>query len=140
MARNAPGSLQNLPILDNEPFYPNFPRHPLDIAVDPVPPPVKGLNRPISRNEIQNAQLMRDIVTAKKMGAYDLLVGQHQVNAEGVRVGINVPDFQFTLQNKQRVYVEYDTPISLRALPHIKHLYANDPIGIVLLKTVPKGE
>jgi RHS repeat-associated protein len=137
---NAPRDTYQLPILGNGPFYPNFPRNPRDIAVDPNPPDLLDLNRPIGRTAAQNAELRRDIVSAQRMGARNILVNQHQVNAEGIRVGVNFPDLQFTLRNRQRVYVEYDTPSSPRAFPHLKRIQANDPIGKVILKTIPRAE
>lgn len=71
------------------------------------------------------------------MNARDMLVNQQQVNANQVRVGINRPDLQFTLENGQRVYVEYDIPGSQRALRHLYRIQANDPLGKVILKTIP---
>ena len=88
----SPNTPPALKILDNEPFYPNFPRLTNDLAVSPKPPNALPLNRPIGQNAIQKAELQRDIVTAKKMGARDMRVNQHQVNANGTRVGANQPD------------------------------------------------
>jgi hypothetical protein len=140
LARIAPRTYRELPIVNNEPFYPNFPRLPQDIAANPTRPVTLDLNRPIGRSPAQNSALQRDILSAKKMEAYDFLVNQQQTNAAGIRVGANRPDLQFNLKNGQRVYVEYDTPGSSRGLPHLYRIQANDPIGKVILKTVPSGD
>jgi len=55
----------------------------------------------------------------------------------GDRVGINRPDLQYTLPNGMRVYIEYDTATSGRGIPHANRILANDPQGIVILKTIP---
>ncbi|HEY4269267.1 MAG TPA: hypothetical protein VGM94_13860 [Galbitalea sp.] len=67
--------------------------------------------------------------------AEDAGVIQQQVNAAGVRVGINRPDLQYTLNGK-RYHVEYDTDKSDRGLAHEARIVANDPHGVVELKRV----
>lgn len=74
------------------------------------------------------------------MGATDVRVNQHQVNAEGRRVGINRPDIQFTDARGTitgtpgtRVYVEYDKRTSNRGPEHRERILANDPDAHVIL-------
>jgi hypothetical protein len=62
-------------------------------------------------------------------------VNQQQVDINGVRVGINRPDLQYTL-NGQRFYEEFDTLLSNRGLGHAARIGANDPSGIINLFTV----
>ncbi len=69
------------------------------------------------------------------MGAEDIRLNQQQVNAEGVRVGINRPDLQYTLNN-QRYYEEYETSASMRGPAHIERILANDQLGQATFKTV----
>jgi hypothetical protein len=71
--------------------------------------------------------------------AEDVRVNQEEVNAQGVRVGQNRPDLQFTW-NGQRYYVELDTPGSPRGGPHAEKICANDPAGIVILVTSPNPQ
>jgi hypothetical protein len=71
----------------------------------------------------------------QEQGATAFRVNQQQVNVNGVRVGINRPDLQYTL-NGQRYYEEVDTVLSTRGLPHAARIEANDPHGIVNLFTV----
>jgi len=113
------------------------PRTARDMAVNPTAPPALPLDRPIGRSATQNAELQADIASLRAAGATDFRVNQHQVDASGRRVGINRPDLQFTAPNGQRFYVEYDTPSSNRGALHLRRIYANDPQGQVILKTVP---
>jgi hypothetical protein len=53
-----------------------------------------------------------------------------------VRVGVNRPDLQYTL-NGQRYYEEFDVPSSTRGPAHEARILSNDPSGIVNLFTVP---
>jgi hypothetical protein len=133
----APNIYYELPVLDNTPFYPNFTRVHQDIAVPPTAPRASGPIGSIGVNESQYLELQADLATALRMKSTDIRVNQQQVNASGVRVGTNRPDLQFTLPNKQRIYVEYDTPGSQRGLPHLYRTQANDPIGKIILKTIP---
>jgi hypothetical protein len=126
-----------LPILNNDVFYPNFQRLPQDIAVNPVPPKASGPVGSIGLSQQQARALQVDLATARRMGATDIRVNQQQVNAYGARVGTNRPDLQFTLGDRQRVIVEYDTPDSPRALTHLYRNQANDPVGKIILKTIP---
>jgi hypothetical protein len=77
--------------------------------------------------------LQADIQQAIADGGTDFRVNQQQVNAEGVRVGVNRPDLQYTDANGQRVYVEYDTDTSTRGAEHETRILANDPNGTVIL-------
>jgi RHS repeat-associated protein len=107
-------------------------RLPQDKNVDPTPPPVKETNRPIGTSSTQNARLQQDIGTLKAMGADNFRVNQHQVNVKNVRVGINRPDCQFTLNNK-RFYLEYETTGSTRGPVHAARIQANDPKSTVIV-------
>jgi len=109
-------------------------RLPQDVAVNPEPPKVKDLNRSIGKSPTQNARLQEDIKLLKAQGYTDFRVNQQQVNANNVHVGINQPDLQCTSPlPKQRLYMEYDTPISTRGPGHAKRILANDPEGTVIL-------
>ena len=67
--------------------------------------------------------------------AKDIRVNQQQIDASGMRVGVNRPDLQFTVDGK-RYYVEYDTTSSPRAPGHEQRILANDPGATVILRTV----
>jgi hypothetical protein len=54
----------------------------------------------------------------------------------GSRVGVNRPDVQYTDATGRRVYIEYDAPPASRAVDHALRLLANDPLGIVYLRTL----
>jgi RHS repeat-associated protein len=109
-------------------------RLPQDIAVNPRPPPAKPLTRPIGKDLAQYRELQADIRAARAAGGRDFRVNQQQVNAQGVRVGRNRPDLQYTDANGVRQYVEYDLPPGSRAAGHRARLLANDPAGNVTLK------
>lgn len=111
---------------------PIAPRLSQDIAVNPLAPKALGLERPIGSSPTQNARLQADIQVAYDSGAKDVRVNQQQVNADGARVGINRPDLQYTDRNGQRIYVEYDTKISTRGVPHEVRILSNDPSGKVI--------
>ncbi len=110
-------------------------RQPQNIAVNPKPPEAEPPgNRSIGTRPAQAADLAKDLAQARKMKAEDIRVNQQQVNAKGVRVGINQPDLQFTL-GRTRVYVEYDaSPASNFA--HQTRIQANDPEGIFVGKII----
>jgi RHS repeat-associated protein len=112
------------------------PRLPQDINVNPTAPEPLPLNRPVGMNSNQNAMVQTDIEAAQAQGGTDFRVNQQQVNADGVRVGTNRPDLQYTDANGQRTYIEYDTSSSDRGLGHQQRILANDPDGNVILKTV----
>jgi hypothetical protein len=54
----------------------------------------------------------------------------------GVRVGINRPDLQYTL-NGQRFYEEYETSSLSAAEEHGPRILANDPLGMFSPYHVP---
>jgi hypothetical protein len=122
------------------PPYPQRARRPVDIAVDPVPPPQLPLNRPIGGTPAQQAALQADIAAAQNLGATDIRVNQAQVNAQGVRVGRNRPDLQYTI-GTDRYHIEYDNmtpstyPNSPRGRDHADRILANDPAAEVILRT-----
>lgn len=110
---------------------------PRDAAVGGTPPPALPLNRPISQSPTQNARLQADIAAAQAAGGTDFRVNQQQVDANGVRTGINRPDLQYTDANGQRQYVEYDTPTSGRGPGHAQRIGQNDSAGNTTLLIVP---
>jgi RHS repeat-associated protein len=101
----------------------------------PEPPDGNNGNSTIGTNPNQDAALRRDIEQARQEGATDIRVNQEQTNAQGVRVGQNRPDLQYTDRNGIRHYIEYDQdPVNGAA--HAQRIRANDPAGVVTPKTV----
>ncbi|MDR3443702.1 RHS repeat-associated core domain-containing protein [Dyella sp.] len=111
-------------------------RLPQDARINPVAPQPLPLYRPIGSSPTQNAALQADILDAIANGGTNFRVNQQQVDANGVRVGINRPDLQYTDATGQRVYIEYDTESSGRGPGHEARIKANDPSGQVIPKTV----
>jgi hypothetical protein len=102
-------------------------RNPIDIQRQneyPNPPPANedGI---IGLNTNQNQDVAYWVRILKRLGASDIRVNQEQVNLDGIRVGQNRPDLQFTLNGK-RFYIEWDTSSSLRGLIHADRILAND--------------
>lgn len=114
---------------------------PQDIAVNPTRPRARSLYRPVGGNPAQQRSLAKDIQDAIAQGATDIRVNQQQINALGNRVGINRPDLQYTLPDGRRVYIEYDNmtpntwPNTPRGPGHADRILANDPNGVVILRT-----
>jgi len=108
-------------------------RLPQDVSVNPKPPEVKPLERPIGKSPTQNARLQEDIRQLKAQGYTDFRVNQQQVNSKNVRVGVNQPDLQCTSPQNQRLYMEYDTPVSPRGPIHKQRILSNDTEGTVIL-------
>jgi RHS repeat-associated protein len=101
----------------------------------PNPPEPNNGDSTIGTNPNQDAALRRDIEQARQEGATDIRANQEQTNAQGVRVGQNRPDLQYTDRNGIRHYIEYDqNPASGAA--HAQRIQANDPAGVVQTKTV----
>jgi RHS repeat-associated protein len=120
---------------------PGFVRAPEDIGRQsnyPNPPPANDGAGTIGTNANRTASLARDIRIARFLRATDIRVNQEQVNAQGVRVGRNRPDLQFTLFGRLRVYVEYDptNPVGNRGPGHNTRTLSNDPGGLSILKTL----
>lgn len=93
-------------------------------------------NRTVGRTANQNAAVSKMVADLKRKGATDIRVDQMQVNAEGVQVGVNRPDLQYT-HNGKRHYVEYDTKSPNRGAGHEARIKANDPkAGSVTLITL----
>jgi RHS repeat-associated protein len=107
-------------------------RLPQDVAVNPTAPAPLPLNRPIGTSPTQNQALQTRIADLQKQGATDFRVNQQQVDINGVRVGTNRPDLQYTL-NGQRHYEEFDRSTSNRGPMHQDRIEANDPTGQVKL-------
>lgn len=101
----------------------------------PEPPSANNGKGTIGTNPNQATALSRDIEQARAEGATAIRVNQEQVNAEGVRVGQNRPDLQYTDSDGIRHYIEYDQDPSSGAA-HAQRLQANDPTGVVTTKTV----
>jgi hypothetical protein len=72
----------------------------------------------------------------RRKGASDFRVNQQQVDINGVRVGTNRPDLQYTL-NGRRYYEEFDIPSSTRGPAHELRILSNDPNSTVNLFTEP---
>ena len=84
----------------------------------------------------QNAFVQSRIGSLQSRGATDFRLNQQQVNIDGVRVGVNRPDLQYTM-NGLRYYEEFDVPTSTRGPAHERRILSNDPNGIVNLFDVP---
>jgi len=110
-------------------------RLPQDKTVNPVPPRANNGNGTVGPNANQNVQLKADIAAARAQGATDIRVNQQQVSAQGVRVGINRPDLQYTL-NGTRYIVEYESSNPGRSAAHTERIGANDPNAVVTVKYV----
>lgn len=80
----------------------------------------------------QNEFVQDRIVSLQVEGARDLRVNQQQVDINDVRVGINRPDLQYTI-NDQRFYEEFDTVSSNRGPGHQVRIEVKGPTGIVNL-------
>jgi RHS repeat-associated protein len=116
---------------------PPIQRSPNDIDVSPNAPKANnGVNGYIGTSLKQIADLQYWLRVIKNMGATDIRVGQNQVNYNGQRVGINLPDLQFSLNNR-RYYVEWDSPSSGRGIPHAQRIASNDPSAYGLLQLGP---
>lgn len=107
-------------------------RLPQDVGVNPDAPDSRSEGT-IAKSTVQNETVKHVVDRLTAAGAEDIRINQHQVNLNGVRVGINRPDLQFTL-NGQRYYIEYDSPTSSRATAHADRIRANDPNGVVICK------
>jgi hypothetical protein len=94
------------------------------------------LNRPISSSPTQNAFLQSRIALLEEQGAFDIRVNQQQVDINGVRVGINRPDLQYTL-NGQRYHEQFETSSIDAAWAHMRRIMGNDPTGRFIPWLVP---
>ena len=110
--------------------------------MNPKAPPIKLWNgrrvASATTGSAQNSAVQTDAIWADARGATDIRIDQHQVNANGNRVGINRPDLQYTL-NGQRHYIEYErvAPPGGRGLGHVDRILSNDPNGIVIIQVIP---
>jgi len=111
-------------------------RLPQDIAVSPKAPAPLPLWQTISSSPTQNAWLQTRIAYLRQAGAFDFRVNQQQVNFAGIRVGINRPDLQYSL-NGVRWYEEFETSSLQDAEAHGPRIMANDPSGMFLPWYVP---
>lgn len=131
---------REIQIIDGAKSFPNGQpnRLPQDANVNPQPPPASRLTgRTIGGSPAQNAQVQSDAMAASRMGARDIRINQQQVNASNIRVGINRPDLQYTL-NGTRYYIEYERAfLGGRGLAHEWRILANDPAGVVITKIIP---
>ena len=107
-----------------------------DVAVSRNAPRALETTRSIGQSAAQNAAAQEDIAALRSQGYRDIRVNQQQVNTTGERVCVNRPDIQATSPTGQRVYIEYDTSASTRAAGHLQRILANDPNGMVILKTI----
>jgi hypothetical protein len=136
---NTGGRISLSPIFENAQQQPpplkNIPRLLQDINVSPKAPSAKTTGT-IGKNANQYQALQNWINILKKHPEVkDIRVNQQQVNVNGVRVGINRPDLQFT-QGGKRYYAEWDTSSSNRGIPHGERIMANDPDGLVYIFTL----
>jgi hypothetical protein len=99
-------------------------------------PTALPLNRPISPSPTQNAFLQGRIGSLRGQGAIDMRVNQQQVDINGIRVGINRPGLQYTL-NGQRFYEEFETNSIGDVWLHMPRIMANDPTGSFVPWYVP---
>ena len=114
------------------------PRDPKDIAISAkpkTPDPIPWQGRTIGNTPAQNQEVQAVAQDLHNRGAQDIRIDQHQVNIHGQRVGINRPDLQYTF-NSRRYYVEWDRATSARGPEHASRIHANDPDGIIELRTV----
>ncbi len=81
-----------------------------------------------ARRATQNDFVQSRIRLLRAEGATDFRVNQQQVNINGVRVGANRPDLQYTLDG-QRFYEEFETRSFADAWGHAPRILANDPAG-----------
>jgi hypothetical protein len=101
-----------------------------DISVGPKAPRAKDLDRPIAKDAKQN-QLKDAIVAAmRSLDFRDIRVNQQQINAKGVRVGVNRPDVSGSNQTGTRVNIEIDSATSTRGPGHVSRSLANDPSSV----------
>ncbi|WP_258068376.1 hypothetical protein, partial [Rathayibacter toxicus] len=114
---------------------PAVPRLAQDIAVSPkVPEAMKPFGRSVGRNPVHNKEVADLVeILSKDELVMDIRVDQQQINAAGVRVGLNRPDLQYT-KNGIRYYVEWDSVSSDRGLKHASRILANDPNARITLR------
>ena len=72
----------------------------------------------------------------QQQGALDIRLNQQQVNLAGIRVGINRPDLQYSL-NGVRWYEEFETSSLQDAIAHEPRIMANDPAGSFIPGSCP---
>ncbi len=106
-----------------------------DMDLSPDPPALRETNRPISNSPTQNQWAQDRIKYLRSIGAREIRVNQHQINAQRQRVGQNRPDIQYTHEGR-RYYEEVDRATSNRGPKHADRELANDPGGVVHLWTV----
>lgn len=106
--------------------------------------PITGLDnagrpvemRPVSRSDIQNADVLHDYDLLVSAGADPAAIRINQMQIiEDMRVGINRPDLYAEI-NGHRVLIEYDRAPGTRAIDHARRILSNDPDAIVILKIV----
>lgn len=107
-----------------------------DVDAEGSAPASLALVRPIGQSPTQNQFLQDRIKALRAQGATDFRVNQAQVNADGMKVGANRPDLQYTDSTGRRVYEEFDTSGSDRGGPHGQRIVANDPSAFVVLWTI----
>jgi RHS repeat-associated protein len=112
------------------------PRNPNDVDREnnrPTPPRANDGNGVIGSSPTQFADVNKWVDLVNSMNAEDIRVDQEMVNAQGVHVGRNRPDLQFSL-NDERYYVEWDTPSSGRGMGHALRIQSNDPKATGILQ------
>lgn len=89
-------------------------------------PAALGLNRPIGRTAVQNTRKDELVEQLTDRGYTEIRVNQQQVDAMGLRVGINRPDIQATAPDGTREFWELDTNSSSRGPMHEARIVSND--------------
>jgi RHS repeat-associated protein len=110
-----------------------YARSSLDVSVNPDAPRAKPWEgRPVGGSDMQNAFAQARVAELKLLGAHDIRINQQQVGYNGIRVGVNRPDVQYSLGGL-RFYEEFDTVASPRGPGHGDRIAANDPLGVIIL-------
>jgi hypothetical protein len=109
----------------------------LDQAVNPdAPRAIPWEARPVGLSRTQNDFVQARVAELEdRFQALDIRINQQQVDINGVRVGVNRPDVQYTF-NGVRYYEEFDTAASRRGPGHGARIAANDPLGVTVLWNV----
>jgi hypothetical protein len=107
------------------------------VTMDPVGSGFPVAGRPVSRSDIQNADVLHDYDLLVRAGVdpKSIRINQRQVSG-GAAVGTNRPDLSAELPSGQRVHIEYDRAPGTRAMAHAQRILTNDPDAIVILKIV----
>ena len=87
-------------------------------------------------NDDHNNAIDEHLQSAKDQGASDIRKNQVQVDKDGSRVGNNVPDAQYNLNDEHHVY-EVDRNVA-NSDKHVNTIKNNDPNAVVHTDILPK--